>query len=676
VFRAEQRHEVHAGFPEAGHVAHPARINPRLVGYQSDTPAAQEPRAVGKQDVDARPNPPGCEDRVARGRVPSRGGGLPGRCAGRHHEEQRLIRSSAHGVLLLWLVAGCAQSGAVATGAAPARDRIERLLDSLPIRAKAAQLVMPWLAGTYAAVDAPGSGDVERWVDSLGVGGLIVSVGSPLDIAAKLNRLQTRSRLPLLVASDLEAGTAIRLTGGVAFPTNMGVAAGGRESDAYAMGRITAREARAVGIHLAFAPVADVNNNPGNPIINVRSFGEDPRAVGRFVAAAVRGKEEHGLLATAKHFPGHGDTETDSHLSLPAVPANWVRLDSVELVPFRAAVDAGASAIMSAHLAFPALANGGARPGTLMPEVLTGLLRDSLGFQGLVVTDALDMGALVSAFGAGEAAVLALGAGADLLLQPAGTANAVNAVVRAVEAGRITRARLDRSVRRVLELKQRLGLFERRTVPLDGVTASVGSAANWTTAREVATRSIVLLKDSAGALERVRQGPRRVALVTYAEEQNLAAGVTLAAELRAAGHTVSSFRLWPASAAASFDSVRALVAASGAVPVFAIAVRPMPWKGTVGMPDGLAQLVRETARAHPTVLVSLGSPYLIGQAPEVAAYLIGWSANPASEWAVARALSGAPISGRLPIRVPPSFPLGAGLDRPGADGSQSARLPP
>ncbi len=549
------------------------------------------------------------------------------------------------------------------TGAAPRRADLDRLLDSLPLRAKAAQLVMPWLAGTYAAYDAGALADAERWVDSLGVGGLIVSVGSPLDIAAKLNHLQARSRLPLLVASDLEAGTAIRLVGGVAFPTNMGVAAGGRESDAYAMGRVTAREARAVGIHLAFAPVADVNNNPANPIINVRSFGEDPRAVARFVGAAVRGMEEHGLLATAKHFPGHGDTETDSHLSLAAVTADWRRLDSLELVPFRAAVGAGASAIMSAHLAFPALANGTQRPGTVMPEVLTGLLRDSLGFQGLVVTDALDMGALVSAYGAGEAAVLALIAGADLLLQPAGASNAVSAIVRAVERGRITEERLNRSVRRVLALKQRLGLFERRTVRLDSVSANVGSAAHWQTARDVAARSVVLLKDSVGTLDSLRRSSRRVGLVTYAEEQNLTAGVTLAAELRAAGHTVTTFRLWPASGAASYDSVRAL-AGSGSVPVFAIAVRPTPWLGTVGMPDALAALVRETARARPIVLLSLGSPYLVTQASEAAAYLIAWSASPAAEWAAARALSGAAIGGRLPTRVPPLYPLGAGLDRP------------
>jgi beta-N-acetylhexosaminidase len=566
------------------------------------------------------------------------------------------------------MLCACARPAGVVTGAAPGTTDIDRLMDSLSVRAKAAQLVMPWLPGTYAAADGAGLSEAERWVDSLGVGGLIVSVGSPLDIAAKLNHLQARSRLPLLIAADLEAGTAIRLIGGVAFPTNMGVAAGGRESDAYEMGRITAREARAVGIHLAFAPVADVNNNPGNPIINVRSFGENPRTVAGFVSAAVRGMEEHGLLATAKHFPGHGDTDTDSHLSLPAVPADWRRLDSLELVPFRAAVSAGASAIMSAHLAFPGLAKGAARPGTVMPEVLTGLLRDSLGFKGLVVTDALDMGALVRTYGAGEAAVLALAAGADLLLQPAGAGTAVTAIAHAVESGRISRERLDRSVRRVLSLKQRLGLFERRTVPLERITATVGSAANWETAREVAARSIVLLKDSLGTLGWLRQAPRAIALVTFAEEQNLTAGATLAAELRTAGYAVSAFRLWPASGTASFDSVRTLVATGDAVPVFAIAVRPTPWRGTVGMPDGLAALVRETARLRPTILLSLGSPYLITQAPEVAAFLIGWSANPAAEWAAARALGGSAIGGRLPIQVPPAYPRGAGLSRPAVAG--------
>src|SRR5919107_4169727 len=230
---------------------------------------------------------------------------------------------------------------------------LDALLASLSLRDKIAQLVVPWIPGSYAAFDDEAFARMQAWVDSLHVGGPLISVGSPLDVAAKLNRLQERSALPLLIGSDLEAGTAIRLNGGTPFPPNMGVGATSSDTNAYEIGRITALEGRAVGIHLAFAPVADVNNNPANPIINVRSFGEDPHAVGRLVAAEIRGLQDHGMLAAAKHFPGHGDTGTDSHISLPVLFSNWARLDSVELVPFRSAIAARVTAIMSAHIALP-----------------------------------------------------------------------------------------------------------------------------------------------------------------------------------------------------------------------------------------------------------------------------------------------------------------------------------
>jgi beta-N-acetylhexosaminidase len=275
---------------------------------------------------------------------------------------------------------------------APGLDSVDSVLATLSTRERIGQLIVPWVAGTYAAFDDEALSRAAAWVDSLDVGGIIISIGSPLDIAAKLNHLQRRSRLPLLVAADFESGTAIRLVGGTPFPTNMGVAATGSESDAYDVGRITALEGRAVGVHLTLAPVADVNNNPANPIINVRSFGEDPHRVARLTAAGVRGMQDHGMRATAKHFPGHGDTGTDSHVDLPTITAGWPRLDTLELIPFRAAIEAGVTAIMSAHIAVPELDGGRTRPATLSPGILKSVLRDSLGFAGLVVTDALTMG--------------------------------------------------------------------------------------------------------------------------------------------------------------------------------------------------------------------------------------------------------------------------------------------
>lgn len=558
---------------------------------------------------------------------------------------------------------GAATPAPMPTAAAvgPETD-VATLLGAMSVRDKIAQLVIPWMPGTYAAYDDGGFERAEAWVDSLHVGGIIVSIGSPLDVAAKLNRLQQRSTLPLLVGSDFEGGTSLRLNGGTLFPPNMGVGATGSDSAAYELGKITALEGRAVGVHLAFAPVADVNNNPANPIINTRAFGEDPAEVGRMVAAEVRGLQDFGMLATAKHFPGHGDTGTDSHLALPVITSSWARLDTVELVPFRAAIRAGVDVVMSAHIALPGIDVGQIRPGTVAPNILTGILRDSLGFKGMIVTDALNMAGIADTYGA-EAGVRAFLAGADLLLQPADPRAAIDAMERAVASRMISPERLDSSVRRVLEAKRALGLFARRTVPLDSVPAIVGSAAFQADAAAIAARSIVMVKDSAGVIHDLSSLHPPITLVTYAEEENRTVGLALAAELRTQGYGVTLARLWPASGAASYDTAAAAIRRTP-VALFATADRPTAGRGTIGLPAALTGLIARTARAQPTVLVSLGNPYVIGGLPEVGSYLIGWRANAVTEQAVARALAGvAPITGRLPIGLPPRFARGWGLQR-------------
>lgn len=574
--------------------------------------------------------------------------------------------------LPLVLLAACARGAGPAPVPAPAGPSavrtadpdLEAVLAGLSTRDKAAQLVMPWIAGSYAAADDPTMQQAFRWVDSLHVGGLIVSVGPPTEIAAKLNNFQRRSRLPLLVGSDLESGTAIRLQGGTAFPPQMGLGAADDEALAEAVGRVTALEGRAVGIHLAFAPVADVNNNPDNPIINTRALGESPAATARLVTALVRGIERHGMAATVKHFPGHGDTGTDSHVALPIVTASRSRLDSVELVPFRAAIAAGVTGVMSAHLAVPALTGDSARPGTLSPAVLTTLLRESLGFRGLVVTDAMDMGAVINTYGAGEAAVLAFEAGADLLLQPKDADLAVAGVVAAVESGRIPMARLDASVRRLLQLKARLGLFRERLVDTDAVGRVVGRQEFVQTARAAAARALVLADDAGGAVAAVRRGPSRVAVVTYDVEPRPTAAAPLVTALRARGDTVRVIRLSGQSGTAALDSVRAAIAASRVV-VAVAAVRAVAGRGAIAVPAELAALLDEAAARTPVALVSLGSPYLIRQMPAVRSYLLGWAANAPAEQAVAAVLTGrAGVNGRLPVSIPPRYALGDGLVLP------------
>jgi beta-glucosidase-like glycosyl hydrolase len=542
----------------------------------------------------------------------------------------------------------------------------DSILATLSLEEKVGQVLMPWLPGDYSAFDSDAFARATAWVDSLQVGGIIISFhgsASPLDAALKLNALQQRSRLPLLVAADLEYGVGMRLAGATAFPNVMAFGATGSELDAYELGRVTALEARAVGIHWTFSPVGDLNSNPLNPIINTRSFGEDPDEVSTLIRAYVRGASEHGLYTTVKHFPGHGDTGTDSHLALPVLEGCWDRLDRLELVPFRAAIRAGATSVMVAHIVYACGATTDSLPATLSPAITTGFLRDSLDFRGLVVTDALTMGAIINRFGPGESAVRAFLAGSDMLLMPADLRWARTAMLAALDSGRIRRERLDSSVRRVVELKIGAGLFRRRTVSLDSIPLVVGQRAFQALADDIAQRSLTLV--TRGPIDQFRAQRSRVAVITYAEETNLGMGGTLVGELRARGETVTPFRLYPPSGAASYDSARAIIRTHPRV-IFASSVRPIAWRGHVALPDSLARLIQVTAAQRPTVLVSLGSPYLLGQVADFrGAYLLAWSAALATERAVARALTGeAPIRGRSPVQLSPVLPRGTGIRIP------------
>jgi beta-N-acetylhexosaminidase len=317
---------------------------------------------------------------------------------------------------------------------------------------------------------------------------------------------------------------------------------------------------------------------------------------------------------------------------------------------------------MSAHIALPGLDGGLMRPTTVAPNILTGILRDSLGFKGLVITDALNMGGVGNVYGI-EATVRAFVAGADILLQPADPSAAIDAMVAAVGRKEISIERLNRSVRRVLELKRQVGLFVHRTVPLDSIPSVVGRAEFREEARQMAARSVVLVKDVNGLVHGLRRSRPALALVTYGEEENRSLGNTLASELRSRGYPVSTFKLWPASGPASYDSAAAAIE-RGQLPLFAVSDKPVDRRGAIGVPQPVIDLISLTARSRPTILVSLGNPYLIGNLPEVGSYLIGWRSNSVTEQAVARALAGlTSITGRLPISIPPLYSRGWGVQR-------------
>jgi beta-N-acetylhexosaminidase len=558
---------------------------------------------------------------------------------------------------------------------AAAHRWVDSVLVSLDARGRAGQLVMAWMSGRYSPV---GSGELNtllEWVGELGVGGIITSIGPPVALAEKLNRLQRGAPVPLLVATDMEHGPAQRLTsgillpwgtdlgGGTAFPPVMAIAAAGDPALAYELGRVTAREGRAVGVHLNFAPVADVNNNPANPIINTRSYGENPAAVSRYVREHVRGLQDHGMLATAKHFPGHGDVSEDTHIVPFTLQIDRARADSVELVPFRAAIEAGVAAVMTAHVTFPELTGDTLTPATLSPELLEGLLVRELDFHGLVVTDALNMGAIVTRFGGAEAAVLALEAGADVLLQPQDPMEVVDAVVAAVASGRVSQERVDRSVRKILQAKARLGLHRERTVALEGVAERVGVAEHRELSDLVARRAVTLVRDREGLVPLDPSRPGRVLAIVYSDDVAPFAARQLTAALGVAIPDFERVLLGPGQRPAALNEVAARALAADRV-VFLADVRVRAGKGSVSVEEPVAELVRMLIERRPTVVVSLGNPYLLQQMPGAGSYLLGWGSDPASQGAVANALLGrAPITGRLPISIPPLHQVGDGLDR-------------
>ncbi len=556
-----------------------------------------------------------------------------------------------------------------------ARSWVDSTLVSLELDALAAQLVIPWIAGSYTSPSSPEFQELADWVER-GIGGVSISIGLPHSYADKLNHLQEIARVPLLVTSDFEnGGPGMRINhayaipsllpqgGGTSFPPTMAFGAIGEDEAAFEYGRITAVEARAVGVHMIFAPVLDVNSNPLNPVINTRAFGEDPKAVARLGTAFIRGVREGGALSTAKHFPGHGDTSVDSHIAVPVVAADRSRLNAVELVPFQAGIDAEVDAVMTAHVAMPALLGEDAPPATLSPELMTGLLREEMGFDGVLFTDALRMGAITEAYGAGEAAVLALEAGSDVLLAPADVPGAIDAVVAAAESGRLSRARLESSARRILQLKARTGLHRWATVPLDEVSEKVGTGPHLAVADDMASRAVTLPRDRDGLVPLDPARTRRVLSVTWARNDDLLAGSAFEPLLARYVDRVERLRFGPATTAPQYDSARALAEAYDLVVVSAY-MPPRSGAGSVGVPEGFAALVSHVDGTAPTVVISFGSPYVLTGFPEVGTYLVAWGDREVSQTAAARALVGQnAIGGRLPVSIPPLHAAGDGLDR-------------
>ena len=537
-----------------------------------------------------------------------------------------------------------------------------RWMRSMTLRDKIAQLVVIPFSGHPINTRSKEYRRFMRLVQVDHVGGLIlvnvsngrvVAKANPLEAASFINRMQRLSKIPLIVAGDFERGASMRVDATTAFPHAMAFTASRDPEEARLEGEITAREARALGVQWLFFPDADVNNNPDNPIINIRSYGENQDDVSAFVSAFIEGAHSipsAKVLVTAKHFPGHGDTATDSHLNLATITGDKVRLDLVEFAPFRAAIKSGVDSIMTAHLAVPALEDP-ALPATLSAKILSGLLRDELGFRGIIVTDALDMGGIGQGFAPADAAVRAIEAGADVLLMPPDPEAAINAVEAAVRSGRISQKRIETSLMRILSAKVSLGLSTKKLVDLEEVHSVVDSVESNAVAQRIADRSVTLVKNEGPAVP--LRDPASTGFFALVEGRAPVEGQAFVTELRRRGQNGNVMIL--DSTMSDADLQEGLQKESQAKEyVVAAFVSVAAYRGNVAMGGGFPQFLQNLiATGKPVTLISLGNPYLLRNFPQVASYMATYSTVPVSETAAVKALFGEmAISGKLPVSIP------------------------
>lgn len=568
---------------------------------------------------------------------------------------------------------------------------VDDTLERMSLDEKIGQLIVPSFFSEYTSSDSESYDHLVALVHEYHVGGMLVfgtreprpdvllnrtysrnTRGQPLNAASLINRLQAISPVPLLVAADFETGIGFRMNGGTTFPRAMAFGATYDPQLAYAAGRITAAEGRAIGVHVNLAPVVDVNNNPMNPVINTRSFGEDPVQVGAIANAYVSGLRAGGMLATLKHFPGHGDTDVDSHLGLPLIAHPRERLDLIELRPFRDGIASGVDGVMTAHIELSGLEPAEVTPVTFSERVVRGILREEFGFEGLVFTDSLRMRAVTELVSSGEAAALAVQAGHDVVLHSPDDAAAFAGIKDAVLTGLIAEADIDESVERLLIAKARLGLHRSRAVSFDTLPLVVGTRKSLAVAEDISQRSLTLLKDDE------RDVPLRVARsaqVLYLSVVDHLSGwgitapsATFIPELEHRWPNVTAIELSDRTPVSEIELVRETASRFDAV-IVGLFVRAASLDGRMDLSGELVAMLQRVALqagqvGQPFVSVVFGNPYVATFLEDLPAVLLTYDVADLAQASAVRALAGErPITGRLPITLGAAFPVGHGLVR-------------
>jgi beta-N-acetylhexosaminidase len=537
---------------------------------------------------------------------------------------------------------------------------IESTLKKLSLREKIGQMIVVRVGGEFTNFNSEKFAEVKKHIEQNKVGGVIIYRGDVNEIAALTNEMQRLAKIPLLIAADYERGLRMQLRSGTPFTTNMGVGASGDVQAAYRQGKIIAEEMRAIGVNWLYAPVADINNNPDNPVINIRSFGEEPVRVGEFVSALVKGVRDGGALSTVKHFPGHGDTATDSHIGLSVVPLDRTRLDKVELVPFRAAIAAGADSVMTAHVAVPKV-TGDNTPTTLSPKMTNDLLRNELGFKGIVTTDAMEMGAIVKNYDGAQSSAMVVKAGADVVLLPTNTEETINTIEEAVKKNEITEKRINESVRRLLRAKYRLGLVQNRFVDLSRVNQIVERPENVKEANATAEKSITLLRNKDNFFPLTNERANKTLFVVIAADDESEEGRTFIPQIQARtkGRII---RTDPRTTKEEYEAILSSASEFDSI-VLAPFVKRAALKGTVALPEKQTEFIRKMiAKDKPVAVIAFGSPYLIRQFSEVQTYVVTYAIEDVAQQAAVRVLFGeVPFAGKLPVSIPNLFEISAGI---------------
>ena len=582
----------------------------------------------------------------------------------------------------------------------------QQTLKKMSLEQKVGQMFMIWSHAQFLNVNSPEYIALRDTMRKYHIGGFGLTVeyidgflykNEPLEAAMITNQLQKDSEFPLLFAADFERGLGMRLNEVTGFPHAMAFGATGNVEFARESGRITAMEARAIGVQWNWFPDVDVNSNPDNPVINTRSFGEGPTLVGQMAAAYIEGAHEYGMLTTAKHFPGHGDTDVDSHLAIPVITADRARLDTVDLPPFEAAIKAGVDAVLVAHVSVPALDPDPKHVASISPPIVTGLLQKQLGFHGLVVTDALQMAGLMKLFSeagaaaSGRAAVEAVKAGNDVLLIPADIGAAYNGVLNAVRSGEISESRIDQSVLKILRAKASVGLDKARLVDINAVNQVVAKPESLVAAQRIADSAVTLVRDNKQVLplqgiprgtnqpsqtyQSAEEARGRLLVLIFSDDSRSESGRLLDEQVRSRIPSARVMYIDSRTAAglttqvmSAVETAQKVIVAIYEVPVSGKVVPGAGGNGnSVAVQSAPASLLHNVlqAAAAKTAVVAMGTPYIASQFPEIQTYMCTFSNMKVSEISAVKAMFGEiPMTGHLPVTIPNIAARGAGLKTP------------